>query len=314
MLNKYNFLKIIIFYDNIGIMKKVSIIMPVYNKEKYVQAAIQSALNQTYKNIEIVVIDDASTDGSYQAALELANKHSNIILHKEKINLGVSLIKNKAISMATGEYIYPLDADDYIDNTLIEKFVKILDNNPQVGVVYCNCHEFQSKDRYYSCNVTDTLIYSNCFTNGSMYRKKDFYKVGQYKEWLNRLGAEDWELWISFFEKGYKFEKIDEYLYHYRIDNNSKSMVDICNENMDKIKRLIFEHHSDLYKKDKDFIFKVFDRDHMEYEKHYKRGVKYKKLFNIFLPVLIVQLILNVVLIVLYIVKSSGGGYKMFLY
>lgn len=271
-------------------MNKVSIIIPVYNKEKYVIEALESAVNQTYKNIEIIVLNDASTDNSRDVILKYIKTLPDIIYIEEPENSGICLAKNKAIAKSSGEYIFPLDADDIIDKTYIEKAVKILDENPDIGVVYCNFTHFQDDCSMCECKVNESdFIYHNQIVNGSMIRKSAFYKAGQYKEWLNRIGAEDWELWISCYESGTKFKGIDEYLYHYRIDNNSHGMTDIYTKNMDKIKQLILLHHLPLYIKNNDILTKAFDKT---WTKTVYRAKKYKKLFNVFLPVIVTQFIL----------------------
>ena len=127
-------------------MKKVSIIITCYNKEKYVKETIESALNQTYKNLEIVCIDDASTDNSRNILKELKLKYNNIILLEENKNIGVVRARNKAIEIANGEYILPLDADDIIEPTYVSKAVDILDKNPQIGIVYCKAKFFGIKN------------------------------------------------------------------------------------------------------------------------------------------------------------------------
>ncbi len=285
-------------------MAKVSIIIPVYNEEEHVQEAIQSALNQTYKDIEIVVIDDASTDNSEKKVLELAKKHSNIVFIKENVNLGVSLARNKAISIATGEYIFPLDADDKIEKTLVEKAAKVLDENPQTGVVYSFYKYFQDRDDIDECEVKeDGIIYDNGCLNGSMFRKEDFYKVGGYKTCFNRIGGEDWDLWLSFHEAGFEFKRIDEVLYYYRIDNKKQSMNKICLNNVLEVRRLMFKNHLELYAKDDNFVTRGFD---CRYEKTKQRAIKYKKLFNLFLPIVIAQFVLNLSLILALIFKFRG--------
>ena len=104
-------------------MEKVSIIIPVYNIKKYLEKCVESACDQTYKNMEILLVDDGSTDGSSSICDELAKKDSRIIVvHKE--NGGLSSARNAGLEIATGKYIYFLDGDDTIENNLIENAVK----------------------------------------------------------------------------------------------------------------------------------------------------------------------------------------------
>ena len=98
------------FYSELDGSKKVSIIIPCYNQAEFVPEAIESALNQTYKNVEIVVINDASKDNSSQVIQSYANKHTNIIFLDEEENKGVVKSRNLAISKCSGDYILPVDA------------------------------------------------------------------------------------------------------------------------------------------------------------------------------------------------------------
>ena len=112
---------------------KVSCVMPVYNGEKYLRETIESILNQTYKDFEFIIIDDGSTDNSVKI-IESYND-SRIKLYKNEKNMGISDSTNKGIELAKGEYIALTDHDDIYYNTRLEKQVKYLDENMDVGAV-----------------------------------------------------------------------------------------------------------------------------------------------------------------------------------
>ncbi len=287
-------------------MAKVSVVIPVYNKEKYVKEAIQSVLNQTYKNIEILVLNDASTDKSKEIILEIIEKHPEIIFIDEKENIGVCAARNKLIDMAKGEYILPFDADDIIDKTYVEKFAKALDENPEYSVVYCDVKRFQAENKYkyYNMNYED-IIYTNFVISSSMFRKTDFYQAGCYKEWLNDIGCEDWELWISFTKKGFKFYKINEVLYFYRVLGSEPCMTQIFKKNIRLIRYLIFKHHTSLYLQSRKFIDIISDEDFFRFSKFKQNYKKYKRLFNIFLSISVVEFI---VCITMLVSRIGGGG------
>jgi glycosyltransferase involved in cell wall biosynthesis len=116
-------------------MKKVSIIIPVYNTEKYIGKAIASVLNQTYTNLELILVDDASTDNTYEVCEAYAQKDERIRLYRNEHNLGMMPNWNHALEYVTGEYWGKLDADDWWDTTFIEQCVNVLDNQPDVGMV-----------------------------------------------------------------------------------------------------------------------------------------------------------------------------------
>ncbi|MCQ2743730.1 MAG: glycosyltransferase [bacterium] len=94
--------------------EKVSIIITNYNKSDYIKEAIESAINQTYKNVEVVIIDDCSTDNSFDLIQNYKEKYNNIVCIRNEQNRGVVYSRNLAINKASGYYILPLDADDVI--------------------------------------------------------------------------------------------------------------------------------------------------------------------------------------------------------
>lgn len=105
---------------------KISVIVSVYNTEKYIEKCLDSLFNQTYSNIEIVVINDCSTDGSLKILKKYAKKHDNMILIENKENRGLSYSRNVGLEKATGEYIGYIDSDDYVDPTYYEQMMKAI--------------------------------------------------------------------------------------------------------------------------------------------------------------------------------------------
>ena len=101
-------------------LPKVSVVIPVYNVEKYLDRCIDSVVNQTYRNIEIILVDDGSPDGCPKKCDEWSEKDSRIkVIHKE--NQGLGMARNTGIDNATGEYIFFFDSDDFVETTLVEK-------------------------------------------------------------------------------------------------------------------------------------------------------------------------------------------------
>lgn len=105
-------------------MNKVSIIIPVYNSEKYLRKCVESILNQSYKNLEIIIIDDGSKDKSYELIKKLEEENPNIIRGFTQENQGVASTRNNGVQYATGEFIMFSDNDDYLDVDCVETFVK----------------------------------------------------------------------------------------------------------------------------------------------------------------------------------------------
>lgn len=255
---------------------KVSIIIPCFNQEKYIIEAIESALNQTYRNIEILCINDGSTDNSSKVIKEFVDKYKNIVFFDLEENKGVVYARNLAIDASTGEYILPLDADDTIEPTYVEKAVEILNNKPEIGIVYCKAKKFGIKNKAWNLpdfNI-DAFLYDNCIFNCALFRKKDFFNAGKYKENMVN-GCEDWDLWLSIIELGLKPYRINEVLFNYRQHGKSRS-TDV---NKNTIwKNELIKNHIEIYLKDSKFGKRVFlNPDRIE-----KKIKKYKNLLKVF--------------------------------
>lgn len=109
--------------------KKVSIIIPVYNVEKYLDRCLKSILSNTYKNIEIILVNDGSKDNSQNIINEYVKKYSDFIIAKEQENKGPAEARNLGLQIATGEYIMFIDSDDFVENDYIEKYLEPLSSD-----------------------------------------------------------------------------------------------------------------------------------------------------------------------------------------
>ncbi|MBQ4104836.1 MAG: glycosyltransferase family 2 protein [Clostridia bacterium] len=119
----------------------VSIVVPVYNVEKYLDRCIKSIINQTYENLEIILVDDGSTDSSPRMCDSYAEKDNRIkVLHKE--NAGAGLARNSGLELATGRYIFFFDSDDYVDTTTVEKCVNTAKSKKADVVMFGRCNVY----------------------------------------------------------------------------------------------------------------------------------------------------------------------------
>ena len=136
----------------------ISIIVPVYNVEKYIEKCLDSIINQTYKNIEIIVIDDGSTDNSANICDKYTKKSNKLrVIHKE--NGGISEARNLGISEAKGKYIIFIDSDDYIETEMIEKLYNAcIENNAQIG---CCGKILESSDKIKNINNKNEFCIEN---------------------------------------------------------------------------------------------------------------------------------------------------------
>ena len=122
---------------------KISVIVPIYNAEDYLLKSISAISCQTYKNLEIILIDDGSTDGTLKICQEFAQKDDRIKVYTQK-NKGVASARNKGISVATGDYIAFVDSDDVISFDMYEILVDLI-NTTGSQIVGCHYSKFQKK-------------------------------------------------------------------------------------------------------------------------------------------------------------------------
>ncbi|MGL5063409.1 MAG: glycosyltransferase family 2 protein [Microcoleus sp.] len=206
----------------------VSVIIPAYNADNFIAATLESVLSQTYRNIEIIVVDDGSTDATPETVKSFAQKDSRVILLQQS-NAGVAAARNLAYLHSRGEYIAPIDADDIWYPQNLEKQVECLTKSkPCVGVVYSWSVDINEggllTGGFYNSTIEgevhDALVYKYFIGNASssLIRRACFEKVGGYNckfRLENAQGCEDWELHLRIAQY-YQFKVVPEYLVGYR--------------------------------------------------------------------------------------------------
>lgn len=158
-------------------MVKVSIIVPIYNIESYVEKCINSLLNQTYKDIEIILVDDGSTDGSSDICDEYSNKYEKVIvIHQE--NRGLSMARNSAIKRATGEYITFVDGDDWVEEKTVETLVWLMEQDDiDIAAIVKVGHYFETGEIVIgnSYKMLLHMLHKSCFEIwGKLFKRELF--------------------------------------------------------------------------------------------------------------------------------------------
>ena len=259
-------------------MDKVSVIMPCFNDGAYIQESIDSVMNQTYSNIEIIIIDDGSDDPNTISILNSISNPAVKILHSKRLRPAGA--RNFGIKEATGKYILPVDSDDTIDPTYVEKAVNILEENKNIGVVYCYADLFgEKKGRWELPNYSfETMLLDNIVFVTAMFYKDDWEKVGGFNTKM-KAGMEDYDFWLSLLEIGREIYQIPEVLFHYRIKPISRTtqFQDDCASKQETY-REIYNNHPIFYEKYKNEYAKVL-RDALIEQVHLRQ--KYEKSFEI---------------------------------
>lgn len=210
----------------------VSVIVPAYNAEKFIGEALDSALSQTYSNIEILVVDDGSQDRTSEVVKAFVQKDDRVIL-LQQANAGVAAARNLAIEKSRGEYIAPLDADDIWYPQKLEKQMQCFkEADESVGLVYAWSASIDEEGKicwrskiqldqinYVEGYVFTALVYSNFISNASVpLIRRACLELGGYNCQLkaqNAQGCEDWDLSLRIAEL-YQFRVVPEFLIGYR--------------------------------------------------------------------------------------------------
>ncbi len=200
-------------------MPLVSVLMPAFNSGLYIAEAIDSILNQTYSNIELIIFDDGSTDNTRAVIEQYQDPRVIKILSDE--NYGVVRARNEMIDRARGQYIALMDADDIADPTRIEKQLAILegDNCDVCGsaqwVLDEATHQIKkSKDKFTDSDLRALLSVYCGLCNSAMMGKAEIFK--QFKYDTSILTSEDYYLWVQMAAAGYRFLNLKERLITYR--------------------------------------------------------------------------------------------------
>ena len=209
-------------YDN----DIVSVIIPVYNAGKYIGKTIETALNQTYKKIEIILVDDCSRDNSRQVIEGYTKKHKNIVYYLQEINAGAAVARNKALDLAAGRYVAFLDSDDLWYPEKIEKQIKLMRKNKS-AICYTAIEMIDENDTMIKGkrNIKEKINYKFLLKNTMIATSSvvvDRKDTGDFIMPLIRSG-QDYATWLQLMRGGIVAYGINEALVKYRKSSKSLS-------------------------------------------------------------------------------------------
>ncbi|WP_127130995.1 glycosyltransferase [Pseudoflavitalea rhizosphaerae] len=201
----------------------VSVVIPYYNLGKLVEETIESVLQSTYEKLEILVVDDGSTDPVSIATLDNLKKAYPTVRVLHKPNGGLGHTRNYGAAHASGEYLAILDADDTIHPSYYEKAVRVLEQYENVHFVGCWCKYFEGNKGYWVSNMPEPpffLIHNTMNSSALIFRKASFLQAGNDTE-MSFQGLEDWECIVNMTSKGLTGASLPEPLFNYRVRKNS---------------------------------------------------------------------------------------------
>lgn len=226
---------------------KVSVIIPCHNYGKYLKECVLSVLSQSFTAWEAIIINDGSTDNTHEVAKTILEEFPNhAIRYIKQDRHGIVQPRNRGVTLAKGEFILPLDADDLIAPQFLEKTVAVLQSQPELGYVSTKALFFGNVNSIWPAEPFNwiNLLITNQQTNTTLYRKKMWQEIGGYDERMVH-GYMDWEFWIRATKHGWRGVQLEEPLFFYRRKTDSVVMKA---KNKDiEIKKQIIRLHPDVY-------------------------------------------------------------------
>lgn len=198
---------------------KVSIVLPTYNGTRFLRESIASCLNQSYENIELIIVDDCSTEDISPITGRFNDQRMRVVRNEANLSLPGAL--NEGFKIASGDYLTWTSDDNYYERDAIRTMFEKLDKNPHIDFVYCNYTFIDNEGRLgesIRTGVPGELDSSNCIGPCFLYRRRVYEVVGDYDR--NCSLAEDYDYWLRV-RKRFSMEKIDEDLYFFRLHGSS---------------------------------------------------------------------------------------------
>ncbi|RZJ49934.1 MAG: glycosyltransferase family 2 protein [Flavobacterium sp.] len=199
----------------------VSIIVPCYNQAQYLDEALESVLNQTFKNWQCIIVNDGSPDETEQIAQKWCERDSRFVYVFQK-NAGLSSARNSGIAQAVGDLILPLDADDKIAVNYLALAAEAFEKDKSLKVLYCKAEKFGDETGEWQLPSFSlfNLSRNNLIFCSAFFKKKDWELAGGYDTQMKH-GWEDWEFWIAILKNGGNVERLEEICFYYRIKKQS---------------------------------------------------------------------------------------------
>ena len=205
--------------------EKVSVLIPTYNVERFVEKAVRSIMQQTYTNLEIIIVDDCSTDNTFTILEKLAKEDNRIKLYKNEVNKKIAETLNFALTQATGKYIARMDGDDIADTTRVEILHNYLQENPDVKLVGSNLFSIDENDNILQEeiypqnfeNIKKVAIFSSPISHHWLTYKYIYEKIGYYR----MAGVEDYDFILRLISNNIRLTNIQKNLYYLRIRNGN---------------------------------------------------------------------------------------------
>ena len=204
---------------------EISVIIPVFNVEKYLSECLDSVLSQTFSDFEVICVDDGSTDNSAKILEKYKSKDKRVKVILQK-NLGVVVARNNAVALAKGRFIYPLDGDDIIMPMCLERLYSVITTteNRVVASEACCFGELTAPFKQPKFTKYEMYGIHECCVISALFYKSDFERFGGYKLDFNGYGGDDMDYWLNYIDNDMPMFRVSEYLFLYRVKKREESV------------------------------------------------------------------------------------------
>jgi len=227
----------------------VSVVIPCFNLGAFLDEAVQSVLDQSFQDFEILIVDDGSTDAATRHLLTSYRRPRTRVLRTQ--NRGRCLARNLGIEQARARYVTCLDADDVLEPRFLEVTVSALEAESSLGFASCWNRAFDGADYLWSpasCDFPRLLAECTVFS-AIVTRREHLLALGGFDPGMTRMGYEDWELGIKLVDSGRRGRIIPEPLYRYRIRPDSMSHADVAPDNHGRVVRYLVDRYAAAYRR-----------------------------------------------------------------
>ncbi|MCX6718067.1 MAG: glycosyltransferase [Candidatus Staskawiczbacteria bacterium] len=255
----------------------VSIVLPTCNGSRYLKQSIDSCLNQTYKNLELIIVDDGSSDNTADIIKSYSDRRIRYFKHEK--NLGLPAALNTGFAKSAGEYLTWTSDDNFYAKKAIARMAEVLEKNKDIGFVYANFYLIDEAGKILKplrAGSPKSLDNNNFIGACFLYRREVYEKIGEYD--LKLRLAEDYNYWLRI-RQSFKMKRINDFLYYYRHHQNSLTSLNKLAEiaaQVQKAGRGYVSCSAEYYHQGKVFFYK---KDYKSAKKSLIKSVA-SKLFN----------------------------------
>lgn len=254
-------------------MCKVSVIMPLFNANKYIYKTIHSILNQTYPDFELIIIDDKSLDNSVDIVNSIKDKRIKLYMNEK--NMGIAYTRNRALDLCNGEYIAIMDDDDIAPDYRFKDEVEFLNGNKEIDIVAGNTCFIDENDKVTGMGervirnpelIKAYLMLGNVFGNSTAMVRKNFIRKYNIHYKNNMYGAEDYRFWAECSVYG-KISALDKVMLYWRKHNNESdkiknNFIKERKKTISDIQKYLLKHYGFYFtEQQEDFLLWIFAED-----------------------------------------------------